>query len=134
MRYEEFIERVRRYGQADSLRDAEKATEASLATLGERLSGTEIAELGAQLPKEIKRFLIEQTDLDRFSLEEFYNRVSSRADIGHHEAIKMSRAVMAVLKEAVTTGLLRQILAGLPAEFGELFGQQPLSPLSPTEI
>jgi uncharacterized protein (DUF2267 family) len=132
MHYVDFVEKVRRAANIETTHDSQLAVEATLATFGERLTRTEKVELGAQLPKELKAFLIEMGDVERFSLEEFYNRVAARADLGRPDAVKRSRAVMMVLQEAVTEGLLKPIRQRLPAEYNELFGSEPLSPLSPT--
>lgn len=132
MHYPDFLEKVRRAANIETLHDSLLVVEATLATFGERLTRTEKFELGAQLPKELKAFLGEMGDVQRFSLEEFYNRVAARAELGRPDAVKRSRAVMMVLKEAVTDGLLKQIREKLPAEYNELFGSEPLSPLSPT--
>jgi hypothetical protein len=39
---------------------------------------------------------------------------------------------MYMVNRAITTGLKNEILDDLPAEFVELFGQEPTTPLSPT--
>jgi len=132
MHYDDFVEKVRRAANIETTHDSQLAVKATLATFGERLTRTEKVELGAQLPKELKSYLVEMGDVERFSLEEFYNRVAARADLGRPDAVKRSRAVMMVLQEAVTEGLLKPIRQRLPAEYDELFGSEPHSPLSPT--
>lgn len=132
MHYHDFLEKVRRAANIETIQDSQLAVEATLATFGERLTRTEKFELGAQLPKELKAFLGEMGDVERFSLEEFYNRVAARADLGRPDAVKRSRVVMMVLMEAVTDGLLKPIRERLPAEYNELFGNEPLSPLAST--
>jgi uncharacterized protein (DUF2267 family) len=129
MRYDEFITRVRE--RAGLGRDeAVRSTEATLATLGERLYRTERENLAAQLPNELKEDLFKQVDsevtwrdVDRFSLEEFYIRVSARAEVGYPDAVKQAQAVVAVLREAVSAGEIEDVLAELPEEYGELFGE-----------
>jgi uncharacterized protein (DUF2267 family) len=129
MRYDEFVTRVRE--RAGLGRDeAVRSTEATLATLGERLYRTERENLAAQLPNELKEDLFKQVDsevtwrdVDRFSLEEFYIRVSARAEVGYPDAVKQAQAVVAVLREAVSAGEIEDVLAELPEEYGELFGE-----------
>lgn len=121
MHYDDFIKQVQTIADILSVKDAEKAVEASLSTLGERLTGTEISELGAQLPVQLKKYLVEQSDLDRFSLDEFYNRVAARADLGRPSAIKRANAAMQTLKMAISPGLFRQMLEMLPIEYRVLF-------------
>lgn len=130
MQYDEFMERVQEQANLDSQEDAGRITEVVFATLGERLYRTEAAGLEAQLPKELKGLFFarqppESTrqDTDRFQLEEFYNRISARADVNYSQAKKLAKAVVAVLREAVSPGEWRDALATLPAEYGELFGE-----------
>jgi uncharacterized protein (DUF2267 family) len=123
MHYDEFVKNVQNLGEIESFRDTERLVEIVLATFGERLTGTKIAELGAQLPIQIKKYLIEKRDIDRFPLYEFYNRICERLDIGFVKAEKIVLAVMATLKVAITPGVLRQLLSTLTADYKELFIQ-----------
>jgi uncharacterized protein (DUF2267 family) len=128
MDFVEFLERVREISESESQEEAENIIRATFETLGERIYRTKREDLAAQLPKELKEFLFLRVDgevtrrhTDRFLLEEFYNRVSARADIGFPQAVKGSKAVMAALQEAVTEGVLAKIREVLPKEFDDLF-------------
>jgi uncharacterized protein (DUF2267 family) len=129
MQYDEFISQVQE--RASLGRDeAVRSTKATLATLGERLYRTERENLAAQLADELKEHLFQQVDsevtrrdVDRFSLEEFYIRVSARAEVGYPDAVKQAQAVVAVLGEAVSAGEIEDVLSKLPEEYGELFGE-----------
>jgi uncharacterized protein (DUF2267 family) len=128
MQYDEFIHRVQEYADLATQEEAVQLTKAVLATLGERLYRTERDDLAAQLPKGLKEFLFVEQDPEhfrqevrRFSLEEFYNRVSARTEVGRPDAINQTKAVMAVLQEAVSAGELADIMAELPNEFDALF-------------
>jgi uncharacterized protein (DUF2267 family) len=123
MHYDEFVKKVQILAEVESFGDTERLVEVVLATFGERLSGTEIAELGAQLPIQIKKYLIEKRDVDLFPLYEFYNRVCERLDTGLLKAKQIINAVMVTLKDAITPGVLRQLLSTLPADYKELFYQ-----------
>jgi uncharacterized protein (DUF2267 family) len=131
MQYEEFIRKVQEYAGIDSREDAVRAAEATLETLGERLTRKERDDLASQLPREIKEVPRRRQRAERFSLDEFLNRVMARADVGYPHAVKWSGAVLCVLQEAIAPGELEHILADLPAEYGELFGRKPKGPLSP---
>jgi uncharacterized protein (DUF2267 family) len=127
MQYEQFIHRVQEYADLATRDEAVRLTEIVLATLGERLYRTEQHGLAAQLPRELKGALVARqpseqarTDVQYFSLEEFYNRVKSRMNIGYREALRQTKAVIAVLQEAISVGAVANILAELPAEYGEL--------------
>lgn len=132
MQYQEFIEEVQKIGNIPTQQETEMVVEASFATLGERMHPTSVDKLQSQIPNQLKMYLTEKTTNSHFSLEEYYNRVGARARIGYTEAVRWSRAVMAVLNKTITAGLQREILKDFPPEFVELFGQEPTTPLSPT--
>jgi uncharacterized protein (DUF2267 family) len=128
MQYDEFIQRVQIEGGIDSSEEALRATEVVLATLGEYLYRTEQSQLAAQLPRGIREFLGAREspehmrgDVQRSSLEEFYNRVSARADTRYPHGVKLARAVTEVLMDAVSAGEIEEIKQELPKEFGVLF-------------
>jgi uncharacterized protein (DUF2267 family) len=98
-----------------------------LTTLRERLAGGEPKDLASQLTDSIARYLEApgQEEPDRFSLDEFYQRVSQRAGVDGSTARFQSHAVMSVLDDAVTTGEIQDIREQLPDEFGTLFQFEP---------
>ena len=132
MRYHEFIDRVQKLAGLESLDDAVRATEATIETLSERLSKTERDKLAAQLSKELKELFLRRHNTERFLLEDFYSRVSARANVRYHRAVELAQAVAAELREAISPGELEDILSELPDEYGELFGVKPKGPLSPS--
>lgn len=128
MQYDAFICRVQEYAGLATRDEALELTAVVLATLGERIHRAEQADLAAQLPRELQHLLTARhppeqihSDVPRFSLEEFYNRVRARAKIGYHDAVKQAKAVIAVLREAVSAGAIAAILAELPDEYHTLF-------------
>jgi uncharacterized protein (DUF2267 family) len=123
MHYEAFIEQVQQRTGLDSTEEATQATRATLQTLGERLSKTETEKLAAQLPDPLKAYLLLQPETQRFSLEEFFNRVSAREDVGRPHAIAHARAVFGVLREAVSAGELEDVKRELAPEYAELLGE-----------
>ncbi len=134
MQYNEFMQHVQEYASLGSQAEAERVAVAVLETLGERLTKTEREHLAAQLPNELKHHLTRSPIADRYSLEVFYDKVGARSKTKYVHAKLLSLAVARVLREAVAPGELRDILTDLPAEYGELFGRQPASPLSPTAL
>jgi uncharacterized protein (DUF2267 family) len=132
MSYNDFVDNVRRQAGLDSIDKAERITAAALETLGERVYRSEREDLGSQLPKQLREHLFKRLDTEPFELEEFYNRVSSRADVGYPTAVELSRIVMGVLQKAVSEGEMEDVLSQLPNNFRELFGEEPEGPLSPT--
>ena len=128
MQKEEFLNKVQDYGSLDSKDEALRMTDIFLATLGEWLYRTEARKLAAQLPKEFQDFLFKEkkpevtrADTVRHPLEEFYNRIKARADIGFNEGVRIAKAVAKVLEEAVSPGEMEDVLQKLPDDFNELF-------------
>lgn len=132
MRHHEFIDRVFKRADLDSRDEADRATEATLSTFGERIYRTERDNLAAQLPDPLKRYLRKRVDpgaterdIEHFTLEEFYDRVGARAGVRYTPAVERTQAVMSVLQEAATQGILDDIFSKLPNEYDQLLAQQP---------
>ena len=134
MQYSEFINQVHSQTNLDSEDQAKKAIEATLETLGERLSQAEQKNLAAQVVDELKDMLLKRTDVHSYNLEEFYNRVSARADMGYPDAVKRSQAVVNVLTSAISQGEIDDILTEIDEDFGELFGIKSPGPASPSSV
>ncbi len=132
MKHDEFIGQVQHRARLSSRGAAERATRATLEILAERLAGGEAKDLAAQLPPELAEHLRGGWSAmgERFSLEEFFRRVSQREGVDLPEAVFHARAVIEVLSEAVSQGEMDDVRAQLPAEFNRLFeagsaGQMP---------
>ena len=120
MNYETFETKVaQRAGvPADRARALIRAT---LLTLGERLTRGEAHDLASQLPEPAKEWLASPTpEAERFGVDEFINRVATRAGATREEAEAGVRAVFSVLRLAVTTGEWRDAMSQLPKDFEEL--------------
>lgn len=128
MQYQEFVNRVNEQIRTESPGDAELAIQATLATLGERISGGEAENLAAQLPAELQTQLESGNyteEAEPFSLDEFYLRVAEREGASSPEtAVEHARAVMEQLTRAVTGGELADIQRQLPEEYEPLFNKQ----------
>ena len=123
MKHDEFIGQVQHRARLSSRGAAERATRATLETLAERLAGGEAKDLAAQLPLEIAEHLRGQWSAlgERFSLDEFFRRVSLREGVDLSDAVFHARAVIEVLNEAVSRGEMDDVRAQLPTEFDRLF-------------
>lgn len=123
MKHDEFIGQVQHHARLSSRGDAELAARATLETLAERLAGGEAEDLASQLPRGLAEYL--RSGLAgagvRFSMEDFFRRVSEREGVDLPKAIYHARAVTAVLYEAVSPGEMADVRAQLPAEFSQLF-------------
>ena len=126
MKYDEFISQVQRRAGLASREEAERATRATMETLGERLAGGEAKDLAAQLPPEIAQYLEQAyTGIrEKFSLDEFFWRVSQREGVDLTESTFHARVVVALLSEAVTMGEIEDVRAQLPEDFARLFEVQ----------
>ena len=73
MKHDEFIGRVQHLAQMSSRGDAERATWATLQTLGERLAGGETKDFAAQLPPQLAQYALSGLAGmgERFPVEEF---------------------------------------------------------------
>lgn len=121
MRYGEFVELVQQRARLKDWNETLIAIEATLKTLGERLTEIEAVDLAAQLPPAIGRFLT-VVDMNKdFDLETFYKHVSQRESIVQPEAKEHAHAVMSVVMEIVPPGELRDVLDRLPEEYDALF-------------
>ena len=126
MKYDEFISQVQRRADLASREEAERATRATMETLGERLAGGEAKDLAAQLPPEIAQYLEQAyTGIrEKFSLDEFFWRVSQREGVDLTDSTYHARVVVALLSEAVTMGEIEDVRAQLPEDFARLFEVQ----------
>lgn len=126
MEHDEFIGLLQERARLDSRGAAETVARATLETLGERLAGGEPKDLASQLPDGIGRALGARGGGERFGPSEFYGRVAERASPGTDApaAAFQARAVMSVVREAVSGGELDDVVDQLPDEFAELFDWQ----------
>lgn len=121
MQYETFVKDVQTLANLPSSGDAVKAIRATLQTLGARILDDERNDLAAQLPQEIAYYLREVPNFERFSLPEFYERISAMEDVDIPAAKYHAQAVIAVLVSAVSSGEIADVLAELPVEFRVMF-------------
>ena len=122
MQFDEFITQVQEQARLDTPEEAITLTRAVLETVGERLDRKVRNGLEAQLPNELKEFLLARHERsDQYDLEEFYNRIGARADLKYTKATERTRQVLVVLRQAVAGGELEDLREGLPPEYQELF-------------
>lgn len=123
MRHDEFLAQVQRRAQLPSRDDADRATYATLETLGERLTGDEAKDLAAQLPPELARYTLStgRGTGESFPIDEFFRRVSNRERVNLSDATLHANAVMNVLQEVVSPGEINDIRSQLPSEYNRLF-------------
>ncbi|HEX8948253.1 MAG TPA: DUF2267 domain-containing protein [Dissulfurispiraceae bacterium] len=123
MLFDEFIELVQSRALFNSAGETVKAMRDVLEVLGIRLSRGAAERLAAQLPPEIRPFLLQSVHAEGFGLEEFLKRISIREGVGVSLADVEShaRAVLSVIAENIPPRELRGLLAELPDELRGLF-------------
>jgi uncharacterized protein (DUF2267 family) len=100
--YTEFVEKVAERLNI-SLGQAETLTQATVQTLGERLTGGEGRDLAAQLPRGLAAFVAKKREpAENFDLAEFVRRVSVRAAAPPDMAERAVSAVFQTLHDAVS--------------------------------
>jgi uncharacterized protein (DUF2267 family) len=120
---EEFVQRVARRAGLDP-GAAQRATEAVLELLAQRIGGGEVEDLAAALSEGLRAPLQRGRARSggnalRLSLDEFVGRVAEREGVGFEEAMRHARAVFETLREALPRKELSDILAQLPRGYRE---------------
>jgi uncharacterized protein (DUF2267 family) len=121
MQFDQFVGKVQHRAKLSGSDEALNAIQATLETLAVRTTGEEATNLAAQLPEEIGKFLKAGGRAESFSIDEFFNRVSIKEDVDKPVSVYHVRAVMSVLKEAVSAGEMEDLRAQLPDEYAPLF-------------
>jgi uncharacterized protein (DUF2267 family) len=123
MNFDDFTGKVQHKAKLASTDEALKAIRATLETLAERTAGDEAKNLAAQLPEEIGRYLKGHQIVERFSVQDFFNRVTEKEGVDKPVAVYHARAVIDVLQEAVSEGEIDNLRSQLPDEWDPLFEQ-----------
>lgn len=133
MHEEEFIDTVRREASIESTDMARDVTDATLRTLTERISDGEAADIARHLPESLAKTLTDANsgEAEPFSLDEFTERVSERAEIDEPRVIASSRAVATALSAAAEAEL-ETAREQLPPEFDVVF--EPGGPITEDEF
>jgi len=132
MQYDEFIEQVQTRAHLSSQSEAQLATQATLETFAAYISWKDRHDAASQLPKNIKTYLQwpvvgpgNQPDAgseSNVSLDDFFQRLSIREGVPKAVAVEHARAVLSVLREALSKGEFEDMRADIPAEiYNEFF-------------
>ena len=135
MKYDEFIEQVQKRAHLSSESEAKRAAQAALETLAAYLSAKERHDAASQLPRVIKEYMQQPflgpgglPDPNRESseiVEDFYQRVSKLEEVPLETAREHARAVMSILRDALSGGEFEDIRAELPtALYNEFFARK----------
>lgn len=122
MNYDTFVDQVARRTNASSER-AVDLIRATLETLAERLTGGEVLDLAAQLPKPLQLVLKPHPRTEaaeRFGAAEFVARVAQRAGVDESAARGAVQAVFTTLREAIVGGEFDEVVTQLPRDFRDM--------------
>ncbi len=123
--YDEFLERVQeRTGLERVL--AELATQATISTLAERISGGEAEDVARELPPELRNWIAKTAEYpERFGADEFIRRVVTKVpELKPEETEDIVRAVLTTLREEVSRKEVLDTLSQLPMDIRRLFAQR----------
>ncbi|RJL22729.1 DUF2267 domain-containing protein [Bailinhaonella thermotolerans] len=122
MQHDEFIGQVQSRAHLASRGDAERATRATLETVGERIPEGLADNLASQLPHEIGEHLRRTEVLggqgtgEHFDRQEFVDRVADRAGVDEPKAAHVARAVLEVVDEATQGHIMEKVRDSLPPD------------------
>ncbi|KAB1153232.1 DUF2267 domain-containing protein [Micromonospora sp. DT46] len=122
MNYDTFVDQVAQRTRTSS-EQAVTLTRATLETLAERLTGGEVLDLAAQLPKPLQLVLKPRPgteSAERFGAAEFVARVAVRAGVTEPAARDAARAVFVTLREAISGGEFDDVVMQLPRDFRDM--------------
>ncbi len=125
MTYDEFLEHVQeRTGLDRPL--AELATQATVSTLAERISGGEAEDVAAELPPELLSWMAKSAEYPEvFGAEDFVRRVRAKVPaLQPEEAEDVVRAVLTTVREVVSRKEVLDTLSQLPMDVRRLFAQR----------
>jgi uncharacterized protein (DUF2267 family) len=127
-----FIELVAEYGRI-GFDAAERATRATLETLGERIDRGEAQQIADRLPPEISPWIATSGPAERFDVDEFLRRVAERESVDIEEAERHVHAVFDVLRYVIEDEF-DDMVAELPKEFAPLLDGVPLREVPSAEV
>jgi uncharacterized protein (DUF2267 family) len=123
MDYEEIIEAIRQAGGGLSRDTAERAAQATLQTLAERLPRGEARHILQELPAELKPFIYTETDAEALDIDEFLSRVADREGTDVETALRHAPAVFAALGRALSPEAVAHLAAALPQTYDPLVAE-----------
>ncbi len=131
MQYEEFIDAVQEALAMEDRERVEGIVETVLWTLSGRLKPAARHDIAAQLGGELKEPFQRSDAREIISLDEFFNRVSARADLNLVEVQSYSKAVVDALHGALSEGEYSDMVEELPSEYAAWLGTGEEGPEAP---
>jgi uncharacterized protein (DUF2267 family) len=122
-RYERFIAAIEQLTGLPWSR-AERAAQATMETLGERITGDQARMLAADLPVELRMWLLSDgAEAQRFDVGEFLRRVAEREEVDSETAEQHVTAVFVALARLVRSDEMAKLEGQLPQEYRRLIGE-----------
>ncbi|MBX0295683.1 DUF2267 domain-containing protein [Haloarcula nitratireducens] len=119
MQYDQLLDRLQARTDLPR-RNAERLLRVTLRTLAERIGEDEADQLAAELPSELADEL-RRGKGERFSAEEFVERVGESLGTDPAATQAHARAVFSLLREAVSAGEIEDVRGRLPDSFDRFF-------------
>jgi uncharacterized protein (DUF2267 family) len=117
--YERFVTTIAQ--QAEIAREeAERAAQAVLETLADRLSAGQARDLAAHLPPQVRPWLATTGGPEPFHADELVRRIAQRAGVGLPTAERYARAVFVALGRFVPAKEVEDMAAELPRDYRPL--------------
>lgn len=124
MTKDEFLKKVREYGNIPTRERAEELCKVVFHLLCSRLTENERRDLEAQLPHGIKEMWREREEkgIIKFHKDEFLAKIMNEAGLtSTSEAENIAKIVFRVLKEQITRGEAEDVAAQLPKDLKEMW-------------
>ena len=119
MNYKTFMGQAQHRLELDELGPAVRVTRAVLTTLGERIDPGEATDLASPLPMEVDRYLIEAAERaggEKFTFDEFLDRVGQRAGIERSAANYYSQTIVGLVGVLVAS----EVMGAAAGELGDV--------------
>lgn len=130
MKYHDFLGQVQHRAEMATTEEAVSATRATLQTLAERVTRGQASHVAAQLPEELAVYLSDaKPKPERFSLDEFFERVAAREGADMPQSTYHARVVVEVLGEALNPDEWEELRGQLPDEYNPLFESGSTGPM-----
>jgi uncharacterized protein (DUF2267 family) len=126
--YEQFLHLIERAAGIDRAQ-ARLAAQATLETLGERISRGQARDLAAKLVPELAPWIATDGEAEPFDVDEFVRRVARRENVDEQTALKHVRAVFVALWQAVGSEELTDVEAELSVDYAPLLPRGPFREL-----
>jgi uncharacterized protein (DUF2267 family) len=125
MEYQEIIDAAARSAGGLDGEAADRAVQATLRTLAERLPGGEARHILQELPAELKPLVYKEEGADAaaFGIDEFLRKAAEREGTDTETALQHTRGVFSALGDALSPEALTHLEASLPQTFAPLLAE-----------